>query len=73
MQAYNDDCVRLDSESLPSAIQFSPKTDDLLIADDRGNITIIDSDTKIRHQWVGISILPDNSQKRLDGELTVLF
>jgi len=52
-KAYDDDCVKLDAESLPSAIQFSPKTDNLLIADDRGNITIIASDTKIRHQWRG--------------------
>jgi len=52
-KAFTDDCVKLDAESLPSAIQFSPKTDDLLIADDRGNITIIDSNTKIRHQWRG--------------------
>ena len=74
-QAYNDDCVKLDAESLPSAIQFSPKTDELLIADDRGNITIIASDTKILHQWVGIPIYPDNNklQKCLDGELTYLF
>ena len=75
-QAYNDDCVKLDAESLPSAIQFSPKTDELLIADDRGNITIIASDTKILHQWVGIPILPDHmnqDQELLDGELTDLF
>ena len=76
MQAYNDDCVKLDAESLPSAIQFSPKTDELLIADDRGNITIIASDTKILHQWVGIPIYPDNMsqlQKCLDGELSLFI
>jgi len=56
-KAYHDDCVKIDVEALPAAVEFNPKSaSDLLVADDRGSVAIIDpyqetAEKRIKRRW----------------------
>lgn len=58
-KAFHRDCVKIDVESLPAGIEFHPSTDQdlLLVADDRGSVSIINAETTgqtaqiVQHQW----------------------
>ena len=62
-KAYHIDCVKIDVEALPAGVEFHPKDECelLLVADDRGAVSIIDTEADgkirqiVRHQWVLIS------------------